>query len=283
MSRPTRMMLETRKRSAKRSVGPPCDVSRSRPWNKPICRRCTARDHSLLVKHRTAVINQIRGLLAEYGLVMAQSPEKVRPVLVRFLAHRAGDAPGGWRVPGASGLPETGPGPGDWAVDGHGPAGDRRAASGISQRPASGGLFGAGASAIFQWGQGAIRRAFETRQSVCANALDSWGASRRPACRAEGGCARTVAVGAQMPQRHQCRRGGRSPATTRFSFLSTTYRRFASCSCHRIFKAIILNSTPSRTAWKHEMVVMSRHCRRDRCQSCQCRFLCPEVNLRRDS
>src|SRR5437016_11038962 len=43
------------------------------------------RTRSLFVKHRTAVINQIRGLLAEYGLVMAQSPEKVRPAVVRFL------------------------------------------------------------------------------------------------------------------------------------------------------------------------------------------------------
>ena len=43
------------------------------------------RTRSLLGKHRTAIINQIRGLLAEYGLVIAQSPEKVRPALVRFL------------------------------------------------------------------------------------------------------------------------------------------------------------------------------------------------------
>lgn len=43
------------------------------------------RTRSLFVKHRTAVINQIRGLLAEYGLVIAQSPEKVRPAVVRFL------------------------------------------------------------------------------------------------------------------------------------------------------------------------------------------------------
>jgi len=43
------------------------------------------RTRSLFVKHRTAVINQIRGLLAEYGLVIAQSPEKVRPALVRVL------------------------------------------------------------------------------------------------------------------------------------------------------------------------------------------------------
>src|SRR5437879_7835285 len=43
------------------------------------------RTRSLFVKHRTAVINQIRCLLAEYGLVMAQSPEKVRPAVVRFL------------------------------------------------------------------------------------------------------------------------------------------------------------------------------------------------------
>ena len=43
------------------------------------------RTRSLFMKHRTAVINQIRGLLAEYGLVMGPSPQKVRPALVRFL------------------------------------------------------------------------------------------------------------------------------------------------------------------------------------------------------
>ena len=43
------------------------------------------RTRSLFVRHRTAVVNQIRGLLAEYGLVVAPSPEKVRPALVRFL------------------------------------------------------------------------------------------------------------------------------------------------------------------------------------------------------
>ena len=195
------------------------------------------RTRTLLVKHRTAVINQIRGLLAEYGLVIAPSPEKVRPAVVRFLddaasgltafaretfaelyeqltgarvAHRASDAPGGGRVPGASSLPEIGRGAGDWSVDGHGTGGDRRSAPGVSQRPASGGVVGAGASAILQWGQGQVRRDFETRQSVCADAADSWGASRRAACRAEGGYAGAVAVGAQTPQRHQCRRSGLS-------------------------------------------------------------------------
>ena len=43
------------------------------------------RSRTLLIKTRTALTNQIRGLLAEYGLVIAQSPEKVRPALVRFL------------------------------------------------------------------------------------------------------------------------------------------------------------------------------------------------------
>lgn len=47
------------------------------------------RTRSLFVKHRTAGINQIRGLVAEYGLVMAQSPEKARPALVRFLDDAA--------------------------------------------------------------------------------------------------------------------------------------------------------------------------------------------------
>ena len=37
------------------------------------------RTRLLFVKHQTAVINQIRGLLAEYGLVIGQPPEKSGP------------------------------------------------------------------------------------------------------------------------------------------------------------------------------------------------------------
>ena len=47
------------------------------------------RTRVLFVKHRTAVINQIRGLFAEYGLVIALSPGKVRPALIRFLDDAA--------------------------------------------------------------------------------------------------------------------------------------------------------------------------------------------------
>src|SRR5207244_4089129 len=55
------------------------------------------RTRSLFVKHRTAVINQIRGLLAEYGLVIGQSPEKVRPALVRVLDDAASGLTAGAR------------------------------------------------------------------------------------------------------------------------------------------------------------------------------------------
>jgi transposase len=43
------------------------------------------RSRSLLIKTRTALINQIRGLLGEYGLVIARSPEQVRPALGALL------------------------------------------------------------------------------------------------------------------------------------------------------------------------------------------------------
>ena len=43
------------------------------------------RSRSLLIKTRTALINQIRGLLGEYGVVIARSPERVRPALVGLL------------------------------------------------------------------------------------------------------------------------------------------------------------------------------------------------------
>ena len=43
------------------------------------------RSRSLVIKTRTAFISQIRGLLGEDGLVMARSPERVRPALVGLL------------------------------------------------------------------------------------------------------------------------------------------------------------------------------------------------------
>ena len=41
------------------------------------------------MNHRTAVLNQIRGVWAEYGMVMRQARERVRPALVRFLDDTA--------------------------------------------------------------------------------------------------------------------------------------------------------------------------------------------------
>jgi len=43
------------------------------------------RSRSLLMKTRTAFINQIRGLLGEYGLIIPKSSAKVRPILIRLL------------------------------------------------------------------------------------------------------------------------------------------------------------------------------------------------------
>jgi transposase len=43
------------------------------------------RSRSLLMRNRTAIINQIRGLLGEYGLVIPKSAAKVRPILIRLL------------------------------------------------------------------------------------------------------------------------------------------------------------------------------------------------------
>ena len=83
MSRQTRMIVAMQKRSAKRWAGhhAMCFDQDGRTADLQALHRM----RSLFVKHRTAVINQIRGLLAEYGLVIAPSPEKVRPAVVRFL------------------------------------------------------------------------------------------------------------------------------------------------------------------------------------------------------
>lgn len=45
-------------------------------------------------KERTACINQIRGLLAEFGLVFAQSPERLRAVLTQVLEDASNELPG---------------------------------------------------------------------------------------------------------------------------------------------------------------------------------------------
>ena len=52
------------------------------------------RTRSLFVKHRTAVINQIRGLLAEYGLVIAKDK---RLVALSSLADSAKQRNWPWR------------------------------------------------------------------------------------------------------------------------------------------------------------------------------------------
>jgi transposase len=43
------------------------------------------RSRSLVIKTRTALINQIRGLLGEYGFIIARAPEQVRPALVTLI------------------------------------------------------------------------------------------------------------------------------------------------------------------------------------------------------
>jgi len=45
-------------------------------------------------EERTALINRIRGLLAEFGLVFAQSPEAVRAVLADVIEDAANELPG---------------------------------------------------------------------------------------------------------------------------------------------------------------------------------------------
>ena len=50
------------------------------------------------MKERTACINQIRGLLAEFGLVFAQSPEKLRRVLAEVLEDASNELPGEARL-----------------------------------------------------------------------------------------------------------------------------------------------------------------------------------------
>ena len=175
---------------------------------------------SLFVKHRTAVINQIRGLLAEYGLVIGPSPGKVRPALIRFLDDMARDWPALPRdtfaelseqlteldsriervthriervyrthpvcqklaaVPGigpltATALVATVGRPKHFTTDG-------------TWRPGWGWCRG-----NIPVGQGAVRRDFETRQSVRADAADSWSARCRAACRAADRYAGAVAV-----------------------------------------------------------------------------------------
>ena len=68
----------------KRCRGPTCASSRSRRWRAKISKRSTGM-RSRLIKERTALVNQIRGLLAERGIVIAQGITRLRkqlPVIV---------------------------------------------------------------------------------------------------------------------------------------------------------------------------------------------------------
>ena len=107
------------------------------------------RSKSLLIKNRAALVNQIRCLLAEYGLAIAKSRDKVQPALIRFLdeenerltpfaretffdlyeqlrprlADREGERTTGAAFQGPSGLPEDLRGSGSLSSDSHGASG----------------------------------------------------------------------------------------------------------------------------------------------------------------
>lgn len=200
-------------------------------------RQALHRTRSLFVKHRTAVINQIRGLLAGYGLVIAQSPEKVRPAVVRFLD----DAESGLTAFARDTFSELYEQLKDLdsriervthrverVYRAHPVCRKLAVVPGIGPLTATALLATVGQPEAFHngrhlaaWlglvprqyssgGQGAVRRDIETRQSVCADAADSWGARGCAACRTEDRYAGAMAVRAQTPQRHQCGRRGLS-------------------------------------------------------------------------
>src|SRR5215831_2387706 len=194
------------------------------------------RTRSLLVKHRTAVINQIRGLLAEYGLVIAPSPEKVRPAFVRFLDEAASGLTACARDTFAELYEQLTELESRLArvterverlFRAHPVCRKLAAVPGIGPLTATALLAAVGRPQAFRNGRhlaawlGLVPRQCSSGGHARLGGLskrgnryvrtlpDSWCACGGTARGQQNRCARTMDVGPQTPQRDQCRRGGR--------------------------------------------------------------------------
>ena len=89
-ARAARMMPTTQPPSAKQPRAPACALCPSRRRSNKRCCACLREGYK---EERTACINRIRGLLTEYGLVFAQSPEVLRLALPDTLEDASNDLP----------------------------------------------------------------------------------------------------------------------------------------------------------------------------------------------
>ena len=171
------------------------------------------------VKARTAQANQIRGLLAEYGIVIPQGIGHIAKRLPEILEDGENDLPGAFRqllqrlgrspegtgppggrtggadpelAPGERGEQEAGADSGHRSDHGQRPGGLDRGCEEFRERTAAGGLAGTGAPAALQWRQAGAAGHQQARRHLSAHAADPRRPGGDPGGRAQGGLRATA-------------------------------------------------------------------------------------------
>ena len=197
------------------------------------------------VTARTAQANQLRGLLAEFGLVVPKGLAALKRRIpdipggcgewasrsVSGTAPKAGrpshrtESPGGrphpahrGRAPGEPLVPPARPNPRHRPTDRHGSARRDRRHPGVRQRPATGGLAGPGTEAVFDRRQDPNPRDQQARGHLSSDTPDPWGALGSPCRSAKRGTRRHLAdaPSRSAPPEHRGGGLGQQECTNRF-------------------------------------------------------------------
>src|SRR5690554_5286804 len=91
------MMWPMLKPSVRPSADPPCALFPSRMSSNRRCRHCTHRAREGFIVDRTATANRIRGLMAEYGLIIPQGIGHVRSKVPELIEDATNELPGMFR------------------------------------------------------------------------------------------------------------------------------------------------------------------------------------------
>ena len=188
-----------------------------------------------LVRQRTATVNQVRGLLAEQGIVLAAGIGRFRQLVPQVLEQPAaalsgvlrevvaeayawvqaldarikgGRAAAGGGQPGRRGGGAAARRAGVWAAGDDGAGGSRGRWADLWVGAGVGGVAGAGAAAAHHGRQAAAVRDHQAGRQTAAGVTDSWRAGRGAPRHAQSRPVELLDSGGAGPPGHQCRHGG---------------------------------------------------------------------------
>src|SRR6267143_1117836 len=145
------------------------------------------------IKARTALINQIRGLLMEYGIVIPQRASQVRHKLPIVLEDAE------------NGLTATAR---EWPPDRHSARRGRRRCDGVQEWPPVRRLAGPGPSAAFHGREDDAARDDEAGELLSSYAAHPWCPRGPPGGRSQHGCPESLAPRGQSPAWDELRQRG---------------------------------------------------------------------------